>query len=165
MVAGEALQREEVADAATLLAGSSIGFLGGEALETVDDFETIRHWIGRFVYVASGSLALVSSLWVIIISSHLIALTRDASLRKNILKASRLLDISMKEVRGVHQFALSMLMIACLSGSLLNMTPFLASAFSACAFHLFYNAPAINALVPLQALATVGGNGGCAVAA
>jgi hypothetical protein len=45
------------------------------------------------------------------------------------------------------------------------MTPFLASAFSACAFHLFYNAPAINALVPLQALATFGGNVGCAVAA
>ena len=29
--------------------------------------------------------------------------------------------------------------------------PFLASAYAACTFHLFYNAPDINALVPLQA--------------
>jgi hypothetical protein len=45
------------------------------------------------------------------------------------------------------------------------MSPFLASAFAACTFHLFYNAPAINALVPLQALLTLSGNVGCAAAA
>ena len=106
---------------ATLLAGSSIAFLGGEALETVDDHENWTHIFGRIFYVAAGSLALVSSLWVIVIASHLIALTRDASLRKNILKASRLLDKGMREVRGVHQFALGFVLLACLSGALLNM--------------------------------------------
>lgn len=106
---------------ATLLAGSSITFLGGEALETVDDFETWGHVVGKFVYVGSGALALVSSLWVIVVSSHLIALTRDASLRKNIIKASKLLDVAMKEVRGVHQLALGMLLLAVLCGALLNM--------------------------------------------
>ena len=106
---------------ATLLAGSSIAFLGGEALETVDDHETWLHIIGKFLYVAAGALALTSSLWVIVVASHLIALTRDASLRKNILKASRLLDQAMKEVRGVHQFALCNLLLACLMGALLNM--------------------------------------------
>jgi hypothetical protein len=106
---------------ATLLAGSSITFLGGEALETVDDYETTLHHAARFIYVGSGALALVSSLWVIVVSSHLIALTRDASLRKNIIKASVLLDTAMKEVRGFHQLALAMLLLACLFGALLNM--------------------------------------------
>ena len=68
------------------------------------------HHVGRFTYVGSGALALVSSLWVIVVSSPLIALTRDASLRKNIIKASVLLDTAMKEVRGVHQLALAMLL-------------------------------------------------------
>lgn len=45
------------------------------------------------------------------------------------------------------------------------MIPFLASGFAACTFHLFYNAPEVNAMVPLQALLTLGGNVGCAVAA
>ena len=45
------------------------------------------------------------------------------------------------------------------------MLPFLASGFAACAFHLFYNSPEVNAMVPLQALLTLGGNVGCAVAA
>ena len=40
---------------ATLLAGSSIAFLGGEALETVDDHETWLHLVVKFVYVGSGS--------------------------------------------------------------------------------------------------------------
>ena len=106
---------------ATLLAGSSIGFLGGEALETVDDYETWLHVVGKFIYIGSGALALVSSLWVIIISSHLIALTRDASLRKNILKASRLLDLGLKDVRGMHYLAMGFLLIAVLTGALLNM--------------------------------------------
>ena len=45
------------------------------------------------------------------------------------------------------------------------MVPFLASGLAACTFHLFYNAPEVNAVVPLQALLTLGGNVGCAVAA
>ena len=45
------------------------------------------------------------------------------------------------------------------------MAPFLASGFAACTFHLFYNAPAINALVPLQALLTLTGNCACGLAA
>jgi hypothetical protein len=45
------------------------------------------------------------------------------------------------------------------------MTPFLASAFAACAFHLFYNAPEVVALVPAQAALTLAGNAGCAIAA
>lgn len=106
---------------ATLLAGSSIAFLSGEALETVDDEEHWSHAFGRVLYVLSGSLALVSALWVIVIASHLIALTRDASLRKNILKASRLLDKGMREVRGVHQFALGFLLMACGTGAVINM--------------------------------------------
>jgi hypothetical protein len=106
---------------ATLLAGSSIAFLSGEALETVDDEEHWSHAFGRVLYVLSGSLALVSALWVIVIASHLIALTRDASLRKNILKASRLLDKGMREVRGVHQFALGFLLLACGTGAVINM--------------------------------------------
>ena len=112
---------------ATLLAGSSIAFLGGEALETVDDHETFFHILGKFVYVGAGSLALTASLWVIVVASHLIALTRDASLRKNILKASRLLDSDMKEVRSVHQLALIFLLLACLSGALLNMERIMAT--------------------------------------
>jgi len=110
---------------ATLLAGSSIAFLGGEALETVDDYESIFHIITRFVYVGSGASALVFSLWVIVVASHLIALTRDASLRKNILKASRLLDVALREVRGVHMIAMFCLLLACLSGAILNMALFL----------------------------------------
>lgn len=106
---------------ATLLAAASIGFLGGESLETVDDYETWFHIIGKFLYVGSGALALVSSLWVIIISSHLVALTRDASLRKNILKASRLLDSGLKDVRSMHYFAMFFLLFACLNGALLNL--------------------------------------------
>ncbi|KAK3248390.1 hypothetical protein CYMTET_15179 [Cymbomonas tetramitiformis] len=39
-----------------------------------------------------------------------------------------------------------------------GMVPSLGSAFAACTFHLFYNAPSINALVPLQALLTLSGN-------
>ena len=111
-----------VATQATLLAGSSIGFLGGEALETVDDYEAVVHRIGKIIYASAGALALLSSLWVIIVSSHLIALTRDASLRKNILKASRLLDLGLKDVRGMHYFAMGCLLLACLSGALLNMS-------------------------------------------
>jgi len=110
---------------ATLLAGSSIAFLGGEALETVDDYESVHHIIGKFVYVGSGACALVFSLWVIVVASHLIALTRDASLRKNILKASRLLDVALREVRGVHMIAMFCLLLACLSGAILNMAMFL----------------------------------------
>lgn len=45
------------------------------------------------------------------------------------------------------------------------MTPFLASGFCACTFHLFYNSPSVNALVPLQALLTLLGNCACGVAA
>ena len=106
---------------ATLLAGSSIAFLGGEALETVDDHETWLHLVVKFVYVGSGALAMISSLWVIVIASHLVALTRDASLRKNILKASRMLDNGMREVRGMHMLAMALLLLAVLSGALLNM--------------------------------------------
>ena len=106
---------------ATLLAGSSIGFLGGEALETVDDSEYWLHIVAKFIYVGAASLALVSSLWVIIVASHLIALTRDASLRKNILKASRLLDLGLKDVRGMHYLAMGCLLLSCLTGALLNM--------------------------------------------
>ena len=47
----------------------------------------------------------------------------------------------------------------------LAMSPFLASGLTACTFHAFYNAPSINALVPLQALLTLLGNCGCALAA
>jgi hypothetical protein len=108
---------------ATLLAGSSIAFLGGEALETVDDkfFFLYLATCGKFLYVGSGALALITSLWVIVISSHLVALTRDASLRKNILKASMLLDEGLKEVRSMHLIAMASLLLACLSGALLNM--------------------------------------------
>jgi hypothetical protein len=45
------------------------------------------------------------------------------------------------------------------------MSPFLASGITACTFHAFYNPASINALVPLQALLTLMGNTGCAVAA
>ncbi|MAD25627.1 MAG: hypothetical protein CMO44_15820 [Verrucomicrobiales bacterium] len=44
------------------------------------------------------------------------------------------------------------------------MVPFLASGLTACTFHIFYNAPELNALVPLQALLTLTGNTGCAFA-
>jgi len=47
----------------------------------------------------------------------------------------------------------------------LAMTPFLASGLCACVFHLFYNSPSVNALVPLQALLTLLGNCACGVAA
>ena len=47
----------------------------------------------------------------------------------------------------------------------LAMTPFLASGLCACTFHLFYNSPSVNALVPLQALLTLLGNCACGVAA
>jgi len=47
----------------------------------------------------------------------------------------------------------------------LAMSPFLASGITACTFHAFYNPASINALVPLQALLTLMGNTGCAVAA
>ena len=47
----------------------------------------------------------------------------------------------------------------------LAMSPFLASGLTACTFHAFYNAPSINSLVPLQALLTLLGNCGCALAA
>ena len=110
-----------IATQATLLAGSSIAFLGGEALETVDDAYTSWHKFLKILYAANGALALIMSLWVIVISSHLVALTRDASLRKNILKASRLLDNGLKEVRGMHMLAMAALLLACLSGALLNM--------------------------------------------
>ena len=109
---------------ATLLASASIAFLGGEALETVDEFETIFHRFTRGCYVGAGAISLVASLWVIIISSHLIALTRDASLRKNIIKASRLLDTGLKDVRAMHYIAMTFLLLAVLSGALLNMSPF-----------------------------------------
>ncbi|KOO27514.1 hypothetical protein Ctob_009314 [Chrysochromulina tobinii] len=113
-----------IATQATLLAGSSISFLGGESLESVDDvmdLYTILHNTIKFMYVGSGALALVSSLWVIVISSHLIALSRDASLRKNILKASRMLDLGLKDVRAMHFAAMFFLLFACLNGALLNM--------------------------------------------
>mmetsp|Transcript_674 Transcript_674/g.2635 ORF Transcript_674/g.2635 Transcript_674/m.2635 type:complete len:263 (-) Transcript_674:122-910(-) len=45
------------------------------------------------------------------------------------------------------------------------MSPFLASGFTACTFHVFYNPPEIGALVPLQALLTLSGNTACAYAA
>lgn len=47
----------------------------------------------------------------------------------------------------------------------LGMSPFLASGITACTFHAFYNPTSISALVPLQALLTLLGNTGCAVAA
>ena len=125
-----------VATQATLLAGSSIAFLGGEALETVDDHDTMWHIFLRICYVGCGALALVMSLWVIVISSHLVALTRDASLRKNIIKASRLLDEGLKEVRGIHFLAMGALLFACLAGALLNMSHGMAAVvctiFAAC---------------------------------
>lgn len=104
-----------------LLAGSSISFLGGESLETIDDHETMFHLFFRVAFVCFGALALCASLWVIVVSSHLIALTRDASLRKNIVRASNLLDKGMKEVRGVHQCALAFVLFACGTGAVLNM--------------------------------------------
>ena len=47
----------------------------------------------------------------------------------------------------------------------LGMSPFLASGITACTFHAFYNPTSISVLVPLQALLTLLGNTGCAVAA
>ena len=45
------------------------------------------------------------------------------------------------------------------------MSPFLASGFTACTFHAFYNPSTLNQLVPLQATLTLLGNAGCAIAA
>jgi len=121
---------------ATLLAGSAIAFLGGESLETVDELTSVFTKVGHLIYVGSGALALVSSLWVIVVSSHLIAMTRDAALRKNIVRASRLLDISLREVRGMHVFAIAFVLMASLTGALLNMS-MTSSLLCTCIFVIF----------------------------
>jgi hypothetical protein len=46
-----------------------------------------------------------------------------------------------------------------------GMVPCHASGIAACTFHLFYNAPALNSVVAMQALLTVIGNSTCAFAA
>jgi|Transcript_4002 hypothetical protein len=46
-----------------------------------------------------------------------------------------------------------------------GMVPCHASGIAACTFHLFYNAPALNSVVAMQALLTVIGNSTCAIAA
>jgi hypothetical protein len=46
-----------------------------------------------------------------------------------------------------------------------GMVPCHASGIAACTFHLFYNAPALNSVVAMQALLTVTGNSTCAIAA
>jgi len=107
---------------ATLLAGSALAFLGGESLETVDEYTTTSTRIGHLLFVGSGALALVCSLWVIVISSHLIAMTRDASLRKNIVKASKLLDLALRQVRGMHVTAIAFVLVSSLIGACLNTT-------------------------------------------
>jgi uncharacterized membrane protein YgcG len=112
---------------ATLLAGSGIAALAGESLETLDENPHLITVIGNLVYVCSGALATVCSLWVIYISSHLIAATRDASLRPNIVEASLLLEETLKEVRGMHMFAMGFLLLCCLAGTFLNMSLFTAS--------------------------------------
>ena len=77
-------------------------------------------------------------------------------------------------VSSVTEWALAMRLISALADVSGNknwryvsvaMTPFLASGFCACTFHLFYNSPGVNALVPLQALLTLLGNCACGVAA
>ena len=77
-------------------------------------------------------------------------------------------------VSSVTEWCLAMRLVRCHAESSGNdawrllavaMTPFLASAFAACAFHLFYNAPEVVALVPAQAALTLAGNAGCAIAA
>jgi hypothetical protein len=45
------------------------------------------------------------------------------------------------------------------------MMPLLGGALAACTYHFFYNSPELDALVALQALLTVVGNGTCAWAA
>ena len=95
-----------VSTQATLLAGSALSALGGEAIEVLEDDRKLLTEVFNMLYVGSGALALCCSLWVIYISSHLIAATRDASLRKNIVKASHLLETELKEVRGMHMFAM-----------------------------------------------------------
>jgi hypothetical protein len=49
-------------------------------------------------------------------------------------------------------------------GLTLGMIPCHASGIAACTFHLFYNAPALNSVVAMQALLTVVGNTTCALA-
>jgi len=46
-----------------------------------------------------------------------------------------------------------------------GMVPCHASGIAACTFHLFYNAPALNSVVAMQAFLTVVGNTTCAIAA
>ena len=90
----------------------------------MDDHMKINHLIGNVIYVSSGALALVCSLWVIVFSSHLIALTRDASLRKNIVKASQLLDAALKQVHtGRYGGALTELPVGVTFGICLHLMP------------------------------------------
>ena len=51
----------------------------------------------------------LSSLWVIGISSHLIALTRDTALRPMITEARKILEEDVYAVRGMHHVALASL--------------------------------------------------------
>ena len=73
---------------AALLGGAAISSMGGESLDSLDD-EHENHSVGAAIFVSSGALALATSLWVIFISSHLSSLTRDSSMRPQIIDAPK----------------------------------------------------------------------------
>ena len=119
---------------AALLAGCAVSAISGESIDSFDDeatgiVEKARHQFGTAVYVSAGAAALASSLWVIFISSHLIARTRDAVFQPRIGSARRILEDGVHEVRGMQSFAILTLLMTCGASAWLNMSVLNATLF------------------------------------
>ena len=106
---------------AALLAGCAISGIGGEAIDSLDDeLDQPGHTIGSTIFLASGALAVSTSLWVIFIASHLSSLTRDSALKPRIIEARVILEEGVHEVRVMQWFALVTLLVQCCAGVWLN---------------------------------------------
>ena len=112
----------------------------GEALDSMDDD---RHWWdtwGKGIYIGSTAVAVGTSLWVIFISSHLTSLTRDSATRPKIKKAREILEVNVRDVRGMLWLALLSLLVSCTATAWLNLTTQNSIIFSAALLLLVWQA-------------------------
>ena len=112
---------------AALLAGSAVGAVSGESIDSFDDENgKSRYALGHrpfftAVYVVAGAASLSSSLWVIFTASHLIARARDSIFQPKIRGAREILERGVHEVAVVKDIAIVTLLITITSSAWLNM--------------------------------------------
>ena len=112
---------------AALLAGSAVGAVSGESIDSFDDENgKSMYALGHrpfftAVYVVAGAASLSSSLWVIFTASHLIARARDSIFQPKIRGAREILERGVHEVAVVKDIAIVTLLITITSSAWLNM--------------------------------------------